>query len=282
MGWIDEWIGRRGGGLCMVGGPNSFGSGRWADTPVGRMLPVEVESGGGDWDDVARRDPADRRRGDPPALAHRRRRRGRTARSSRPCRTSSATTGSARPSRRPRSWPGSARARPTASRPLAVQPYGRGRTMAMATGITRRFAAEFTQSWGQGDARYYKKFWRNAVYWLTENSSIGRRRLLAETDKRLYRPGEPIVLQARAFDENAAPTLDYRVAVSIEPRSAAESTSDNSPLRKPVGRPDARRRPGAARSPGARSSTWPSSPPRRRTPPPCRSPTARTCRPASR
>ena len=71
-----------------------------------------------------------------------------------------------------------------------------GRTMAMTTAITRRWASEFTQSWGGPDARYYKKFWRNVVYWLTENSSIGRRRLLAETDKRLYRPGEPIVLRA--------------------------------------------------------------------------------------
>lgn len=107
--------------------------------------------------------------------------------------------------------------------------------MVLATGITKRFAEEFTQSWGQGDARYYKKFWRNAVYWLTENSSIGRRRLLAETDKRLYRPGEPIVLRARTFDENTAPTLDYRVAVTVEPKSASDITSDSSPIRRPSG-----------------------------------------------
>ncbi|MDR3636298.1 MAG: glutamine amidotransferase [Isosphaeraceae bacterium] len=117
---------------------------------------------------------------------------------------------------------------------IAVQPYGRGRSMAMSTAITRRWASDFTQSWGGADARYYKKFWRNVIYWLTENSSIGRRRLLAETDKRLYRPGEPIVIQARTFDENAAPTLDYRVAVSIEPRSAGDVTSDDSPLRRAV------------------------------------------------
>ena len=101
---------------------------------------------------------------------------------------------------------------------VVVQPFGRGRTMAMTTAITRRWAGEFTQSWGGNDARYYKKFWRNVVYWLTENSSIGRRRLLAETDKRLYRPGEPIILRARTFDENAAPTLDYRVAVTVDPQ----------------------------------------------------------------
>ncbi len=117
---------------------------------------------------------------------------------------------------------------------IAVQPYGRGRSMVMAMPITRRWASEFTQTWGENDARYYKKFWRNVVYWLTENSSIGRRRLLAETDKRLYRPGEPVVLRARAFDENAALTLDYRVAVSVEPRSASDVTSDDSPLRRPA------------------------------------------------
>jgi len=120
---------------------------------------------------------------------------------------------------------------------IVVQAYGRGRTMAMTTAITRRWAGEFTQSWGGADARYYKKFWRNVVYWLTENSSIGRRRLLAETDKRRYRPGEPIVLHARTFDENAAPTLDYRVAVTVEPRSAGDVTSDSSPLRRPAGGP---------------------------------------------
>ena len=42
LAWIEEWIGRRGGGLCMVGGPNSFASGRWNETSVGQMLPVRA------------------------------------------------------------------------------------------------------------------------------------------------------------------------------------------------------------------------------------------------
>ena len=128
--------------------------------------------------------------------------------------------------------------------------------MAMSTAITRRWAGEFSQSWGGSDARYYKKFWRNVVYWLTENSSIGRRRLLAETDKRLYRPGEPINLRARTFDENAAPTLDYRVAVTVDPRPPAESSSDTSPLRRPSGGQKADRGSTVSSYPGARNSTW--------------------------
>jgi hypothetical protein len=217
----------------MVGGPNSFGSGRWAETTVGRMLPVELESGGRDWDESlsAIRPIAE---GAIHPLWHilDDDAQNRTLLTTLPNFVGHNRLGPAKPTAEvlARVGPGS----PDGAPAVAVQPYGRGRTMVMAAGITRRFGPEFSQSWGQGDARYYKKFWRNAVYWLTENSSIGRRRLLAETDKRLYRPGEPILLKARTFDENAAPTIDYRVAVSIEPRSAAESTSDNSPLRKPT------------------------------------------------
>jgi hypothetical protein len=109
--------------------------------------------------------------------------------------------------------------------------------MVMTPAITRRWAGGFVQSWGGSDARYYKKFWRNVVYWLTENSSIGRRRLIAEADKRLYRPGEPLTLRARAFDEDAASTVDYRVTVTVEPKSASEVASDNSPLHRPAAGP---------------------------------------------
>lgn len=231
--WIDDWIGRRGGGLCMVGGPNSFGSGRWADTSVGKMLPVEVATAGRDWEG-----PLVAIKPSPEAAAHpiwhiaADDSENRTLLKALPNFLGRNRLGRAKPTADVLATGGDG-GEPTPA--IAVQPYGRGRTMAMSTAITRRFASEFTQSWGGADARYYKKFWRNAVYWLTENSSIGRRRLLAETDKRLYRPGEPIVLRAKAFDENASATLDYRVVVSVEPKAAAESTSDESPVRRPPG-----------------------------------------------
>jgi hypothetical protein len=211
----------------MVGGPNSFSTGHWGETPVGRMLPVSLLPAGRDWNES-------------PAILT-----PEPARASHPIWHLSAddTQNRAILKTLPR-FLGSHRvggaksgaevlARIGTQPALAVQPYGRGRTMVMTTPITRRWAGDFTQAWGEKDARYYKKFWRNVVYWLTENSSIGRRRLLVETDKRLYRPGEPIVLRAQTFDENASLTLDYRVAVSIEPRSATDVASDDSPLRRP-------------------------------------------------
>ena len=119
---------------------------------------------------------------------------------------------------------------------IAVGPYGRGRVMAMTTSISTRWAPEFVQRWGKADNRYYAKFWRNAVYWLTENSASGRRRLIAATDKISYQPGETIKLQAAAYDEGANRTTNCRVAVIIEPQSSAVAIdSDYAPVRWPDG-----------------------------------------------
>ncbi len=233
LAWIEEWIGRRGGGLCMAGGPASFASGGWNETSVGKMLPVELLPGTRDWDDAPTAvhplvesavHPVWHLLSDEAAT--------RSALKTLPNFLGCNRVGRVKPVAEVLARTTSAGVGGELNPAVVVQNYGRGRTMAITSAITRRWAGEFTQSWGGPDARYYKKFWRNVVYWLTENSSIGRRRLLAETDKRLYRPGEPIVLHARTFDENAAPTLDYRVVATVEPKSAGDISSDNSPLRR--------------------------------------------------
>jgi hypothetical protein len=142
-----------------------------------------------------------------------------------------------------------ARAKPSLSTVLATAPrpqgqelpvitvgrYGKGRSMALAGGITEPWSGEFTR-WGQNDHRYYAKFWRNAVYWLTESSSIGRRRLIASADKKFYRPGETISLAALAYDEGANRTREYRIVAMIEPAgSSSDLSSDYSPVRWPDG-----------------------------------------------
>jgi uncharacterized membrane protein len=238
LAWVEEWIGKRGGGLCMVGGPLSFSSGLWNDSTVGKMLPAELLPTGRDWDEsmvtvVPSTD------GPIHPIWHIS---SDEAKNKEILKTLPSFQGSNRVGRVKTNADVLARGGTTGSTGepppiIAVQPYGRGRAMMMTTAITRRFATAFSQSWGGSDSPYYKKFWRNTIYWLTENSSIGRRRLLAETDKTLYRPGEQIVIRSKTFDENASQTLEYRVAVSIEPKSAAGATSDESPLRRPVGTP---------------------------------------------
>ncbi len=233
--WIEEWVGRRGGGLLMAGGPYSFASGRWNGTTIAKMLPVDLSAGPGDWGESPTTvNPAVAGHIHPIWQITSDEMQNRTLLKTLPRFHGGNRVGRTKPAAdvlaRAATTGGDGEPMPE----IAVQSYGRGRTMVMTPAITRRWAGEFVQSWGVSDARYYKKFWRNVVYWLSENSSTGRRRLLAETDKKLYRPGEPIVLRARAFDEDAAPTLEYRVAVTVEPKSSSEVVPDNSPLRRPT------------------------------------------------
>jgi len=121
---------------------------------------------------------------------------------------------------------------------IAVGRYGRGRTMAMAVPITSPWANEFLTSWGGNDGKAYGRFWRNAVYWLTESSSVGRRRLVVTADKKFYRPGEMISLNATAFDEAAQQTGSYKIASMIEPQSSLNDLESNdSPIRWPTEQP---------------------------------------------
>jgi hypothetical protein len=42
---LADFVGKRGGGLLMLGGRRSFAEGGWAGTPVGEVLPVEFDGG---------------------------------------------------------------------------------------------------------------------------------------------------------------------------------------------------------------------------------------------
>ena len=278
--WIDQWIGQRGGGLCMIGGENSFASGGWNDTALAQMLPVEMLPGQFDWlgSETAKISPYLPRSPHAVWTLLTDDKQNRAAVASIP-----AITGMNR-------WAGVRpvlttvlATTPVGAMPVAAQPpssasgfgalagalaqlqgralpsrtvrrgsvvpgeeteipaivagrYGRGRTAAIAFPITTPYADDFVQKWGAGDNRYYTKFSRNLVYWLTENSAIGRRRLVATPDKRFYRPGDTITVQARAYDESAAPTKNYRIAAMVEPHvSPGESEPETSPLRWPLG-----------------------------------------------
>jgi uncharacterized membrane protein len=281
--WIEQWIGQRGGGLCMVGGEHSFASGGWEQTPLAAMLPVEMLPGSADWvpgetirvvpdlpptphplwtlvaDEKQNRQIAEtfpvisgvnRWAGARPNLTTVL---ATTAVSGSPVAVAQPAGGFGLPLNirslpdvinsltQPVAAPKVASEETASALPAIVAGrYGKGRTLALAFPITSPSAEELVLKWGQeGDNRYYGKFARNLVYWLTENSAIGRRRLVASADKRFYRPGESITVRAATYDESAAPTKNYRVTAMVEPHSAsgAEADSDDSPLRWPAGMP---------------------------------------------
>jgi|GEM_PF-549514 len=288
LAWIEPWIGQRGGGLCMIGGENSFASGGWNDSPLAEMLPVEMLPGALDWSagETASLVPelpptphavwnllADAKQnrqvlGSIPAVTGFNR--WAAARSNLTTVLATAAAGGARadasqqppafgalaaapsangsgsagapspqPSPKGRGGAGSPALDEKGNMPMIVAGrYGRGRTAALAFPITSPYADELTHKWGQGDNRYYAKFCRNLVYWLTENSAIGRRRLVAAADKRFYRPGETIAISAATYDETSAPTKNYRVVAMVEPHAApGEAEPETSPLRWPAGMP---------------------------------------------
>ncbi len=115
---------------------------------------------------------------------------------------------------------------------FACQSYGRGRTFAMLPDSTTSWGRDFERYWGEGDNRYFRKFWRNVVNWLTENSVSAQRRLVVKTDKLIYRPGEPIELSAEAYDEQYQPTTAYRLEARLADapefsKSTARLTPEN-------------------------------------------------------
>ncbi len=139
--WIDDWVAKRGAGLCMIGGPLSFGSGRWAETTVGRMLPIDLPANARDWREAtATLSPADSGPLHPIWHIAADDSENRASRKSLPPFLGANRPGRAKPS-------AEILATDDGSPALAVQPFGRGRTMAMTPAITRRWASEF-QSWG--------------------------------------------------------------------------------------------------------------------------------------
>jgi len=278
LAWIEPWIGQRGGGLCMIGGENAFASGGWSETPLAAMLPVEMLPAGLDWapGEMVRLAPelpptphaiwslvADAKQnrqivGSIPAVSGFNRWAGARPNLTTVLATAEVAGAPFEPRNEASSTIGGAfstavqgllgqvatdgaraQPRPSGTLPAIVAGrYGRGRTAALAFPITSPYADDLAQRWGQGDNRYYAKLCRNLVYWLTENSAIGRRRLVASADKRFYRPGETISISAATYDESASPTKNYRVVAMVEPHvGPGEPEPESSPLRWPSGMP---------------------------------------------
>ena len=106
---------------------------------------------------------------------------------------------------------------------------GRGRVLVSTAALGGNAVTKLAEKWGPQPERLAAKFWRNMVYWATEGSLTGRRRLIAESDKRFYRPGEPLKIVAKAYDEGARRTQKYRVWAMFEP-SSLDDMSMYSPL----------------------------------------------------
>ena len=216
--WTVELVSKQGGGFMMVGGITSFGAGGWDQTAWDQLIPVDMTGGtlGRGWlyHNFHVRIPDD-------ALTH-------------PIwKIVEESVENRRVLERMPPFGGTnyiLRLKPAATvlafsatpipqagiMPIfACQPYGRGRTFAFAPDTTADWGKLFESQWGEGDNRYFRRFWRNAVRWLTENSIRGNKRLQIETDRVIYHDGQTIQITARAFDEQFLETMDYDLTAKL-------------------------------------------------------------------
>ena len=99
-----------------------------------------------------------------------------------------------------------------AKMPLAAaMQAGLGKSMMVCV---RSFWRYGLMMWGVGQSdRVSRRFWGNAVRWLT--TPEGRTRVRAMTDRQTYRGGEPITFHARVLNELRLPEDGARVRVSV-------------------------------------------------------------------
>lgn len=231
LDWTVELVAKRGGGFAMVGGNTSFGSGFWDQTVWNEMIPVDM---GGDGSGQGRgwvtgasfrvkvppeaeRHPIWRIVDDPIKNRH--------VLNQMPPFSGTNFVERLKPAATALGYSD----RPLSNRGLmpifSCEPFGRGRSFAMSTDTTVEWGRYFESQWGEpGDNRYFRKFWRNVIYWLSENSSGVNRRLRIETDKVVYHPGQPIKISAQAFDDRLEETTRYRLVAHLRPTATGNQT----------------------------------------------------------
>ena len=262
--WIHDCVAERGSGLLMTGGEYSFSGGEWDKTSLGNLLPVSMSIEGNDWNSEANvvLTPVEAQSSHAVWRLQDDEQQRLAAMKSIPdfqgvhaglrlkpdVGTMLASTGSvALPPRKPSaiatflglraptgSNDGSSAAKDSNPLPVLTTAHvGKGRTMALGVSMTSPRASRMISEWGGEKSGLFGRFWRNAVYWLTESSSVGRRRLLVTADKRYYSPGEKLRLRASTFDEHSAETQDYRIVAMLEPQQFSNDESLYSPIRWP-------------------------------------------------
>ncbi|MCL3779591.1 hypothetical protein EMN47_04220 [Prolixibacteraceae bacterium JC049] len=200
--WTRDLIEKRGGGLCMIGGNTSFGSGGWDKTTWEKIIPVDM-SGFGRGQMGAHIKPSI----PVGSLDHPIWQLGATKEQSLeiidqhpPFRGTNIVR---------RAKPGAtvlAYWRERKNMPLiCVQSYGKGRSMAFTSDAAGGWGEGYQNGWGPNGRtnKYYRKFWANSVLWLAQNSIRNKEnQFRISSDKLNYRSEEQVKLTAQFEDKN--------------------------------------------------------------------------------
>lgn len=203
---LEEFVNVRGGGLVMLGGVNSFGLGKYAGTPVAKMLPLEISAAEPPYSDEQYKsritddglkhpvmqlvsDPVANKKlweNAPPLI-------GIT-----PTRGIK-VGGQLLVSQEKGSQPGL----PV----LAVQNYGAGRVAAFTSG-----GSWYWQMSVPATEEFHGKFWKQLVRWLVVGA---KEQLAVETDAETYSKKDPVILKATVLAKDLKPVNDATVIATI-------------------------------------------------------------------
>jgi uncharacterized membrane protein len=207
LNMIVEFVSERGGGFLMLGGRNSFSSGRYQNTPIADILPVElladrampvvdkvklVLTDRGRTHDLMRLsgDPATNNKiwGQLPPLEDFNR------------------VGDVKPGGvvLARGDPDNSGGNPIL---LAFQRYGRGRTMAFMTGSSWHWQMEMDH-----EDQTHELFWKQMLRWLVSASPAA---VTVTTDKDTYLPGEAVNIAADVADKTFKRMNNARVTARL-------------------------------------------------------------------
>ena len=232
--WTVDFVAKHGGGFCMIGGWHAFGEGGYAKTPFDRMLPVEMNAS-----DTHEHGKDFRWQITDEGWLHPIMAIDKDEKKNREIWAELNTLGA---NRGPafHGYSRTTHAKPAATvlavvdeeddpgsylGPMvlvAVQPFGRGRSMAFTTDSTGGWGAEWEDSWGDDPYDpsrrniYYKTFWKNAVRWLAHYRMQAPNQLvIVETDRLVYGRGEVADVRVKVLTEDYEPTHDAKVAVTV-------------------------------------------------------------------
>jgi uncharacterized membrane protein len=204
---VVDFVSNRGGGYLMMGGRNSFSGGRYENSPIADILPVQLSSGDRNpvvgrvklsVTDYGRTHPLMKLTpdananvkawGDLPPLNDYNK-------------VADAKVGGIVLAR------GQAEQRGSDPILLAYQRYGRGRTMALMTGSTWRWQMQMDHQ-----DQTYEMFWKQVLRWLVNTSPDP---VMISSDKDTYLPGEAIHLSADVANKSFERMNNAKVVAKV-------------------------------------------------------------------
>jgi len=208
---LEDFVRERGGGLLMLGGVNSFGLGKYAGTPVGKMLPLDISPavpstslGPG----PAYSDERYNALVTPEGLKHPVMRLSPDPDQNRRLWEKAPPLLGITPVRGVKAGASLLITSANGGRPvLAVQNYGAGRVAAFSSG-----GSWYWQVSMPADDEFHEKFWKQLIRWLAVGA---KEQLTAETDADIYSRHSPVFVRATVLGRDLRPINDATVVAAV-------------------------------------------------------------------